>query len=300
MRISSRTTKRVSVTMTSSTTGITRVSPSCQGCGAVSTGRSTGTRSIVTSSRAASTDSSTGSVSACLRTRMRPDSTAWTRASSVSSCTGIAIRSTSRGSDCSVITELLLNPNACCRDAQRPESVPSPVTRRSTLVVNVLPHSLTATRVERRYCASDVLTTGNGAASHRLVFDVDFLAADGAADRLGALHRLLADLDLFCDPRPLLDVDLLAADRHLDRALGERVGVRRARAVDGPARHVHALFGDRDVQRPLLGDDVLLDADLPPLDRPLGGREFFLVHWDADRFPLGVPVGRAVISGRRL
>src|SRR5215204_1660251 len=98
----------------------------------------------------------------------------------------------------------------------------------------------------------------------RILIDVDLFTTHRIADPLGALDRFLADDHLLGNSRLLLDIDGLAAQRHVDDRLLEGASIRRRGSpIDDPSLHPDALLGDRHLQRLLLGDDVFLDAHRP-------------------------------------
>jgi hypothetical protein len=71
---------------------------------------------------------------------------------------------------------------------------------------------------------------------------------------------LFADHDFPGDPGFLLDVDGLAAQRHVDDRLFEGAGVRCGGSpIDDATLDPDPLLGDRHLQGPLLLDDLFLD-----------------------------------------
>src|SRR5512135_787658 len=119
--------------------------------------------------------------------------------------------------------------------------------------------------------------------------DADHFPTHLAANPLGALDDPLADGHLLLDHRPLLHGDLLLADRDADLLDGL---ARRGLPLDD-----HLLPLHRDLDRPVLGDDLLADPDLARLHELLVGLQLLLA--DLDPRALGSP-GRLVLRAKRL
>ena len=135
-----------------------------------------------------------------------------------------------------------------------------------------------------------------------LLLDLDLLLADVAGDALGVLDDALADLDLLGHDRTLGDVDPLLADRDADLlALADGVGgdpFGRGPAVDrGPLDH-DFLALDGDLERLLLGVDLLADADLAGLDGALLGMELLFLDLDGIALAGGRSTGGAAGRAR--
>src|SRR5512142_478495 len=122
-----------------------------------------------------------------------------------------------------------------------------------------------------------------------LPLDADHFPTHLAADPLGTLDHPLADGHLLLDHRPLLHGDLLLADRDADLLDGL---ARRGLPLDD-----HLLPLHRDLQRPVLGDDLLADPDRARLHALLVGLQLLLA--DLDPRALGSP-GRLVLRAKRL
>src|SRR5512135_2218644 len=141
-----------------------------------------------------------------------------------------------------------------------------------------------------------------------LPLDADLFLTHRAADPLGALDDPLADCHLLLDHRPLLHGDLLLPDRDADllaRPDVRRGGLtRRGMPLDDDLLALH-----RDLDRPVLGDDLLADPDRARLHGLLMGLQLLLVELDplgALGRPQGMGGGAQVVGpvpaqeGRRL
>src|SRR5512135_281820 len=117
-----------------------------------------------------------------------------------------------------------------------------------------------------------------------LPLDADHFLTYLAADPLGALDDPLTDRHLLLDHRPLLHGDLLLANRDADLLDGL---ARRGMPLDD-----HLLALHRDLDRAVLGDDLLADADLARRDELLVGMQ--LLGVELDRGALARAGGRGV------
>ena len=137
------------------------------------------------------------------------------------------------------------------------------------------------------------------------LLDLDLFLADLARDLLGVLDDPLADLDLLGHHGVLGDVDLLLADGDADLlALADVAGrdaLGRARPWTGVRSMTTSSRSTGTSMRLGLGVDLLADADLARLDRPLLGVEPLFLDLDrvarAARAPW--PCGRSRRRGRR-
>src|SRR5512135_3126580 len=117
-----------------------------------------------------------------------------------------------------------------------------------------------------------------------LPLDADHFLTYLAADPLGALDDPLTDRHHLLDHRPLLHGDLLLANRDADLLDGL---ARRGMPLDD-----HLLALHRDLDRAVLGDDLLADADLARRDELLVGMQ--LLGVELDRGALARAGGRGV------
>ena len=86
---------------------------------------------------------------------------------------------------------------------------------------------------------------------------------------LSVLDLALADLKFLTHNRPLLDRDLFLAYRHPDALTLADRAVRDPASLDWVSLNHDFLTGNRDLDRPLLRDDVLADLDFTSLDHLL-------------------------------